>query len=275
MDSFNHIPPQPELSVAPLPVLPPPIDDGKNAVVDLLDVLLIVVAAFFAYFVAGIVGTAIYLGAHPRLQPQDLEKVLSQNTFFLVVLQFLVYMLLIGFMAFLVVLRHRTSLAAAIRWNFPMRKQALSALAVGVALALCSDLGEVIFHRWIPKSLPITEYFKDRPSALLLAGFGILIAPLVEEMVFRGFLYPALSRKTGIVPAVIITAAGFALLHGSQLAYSLIPLLLIFLVGVVLTIVRAVTKSVATSVLVHVAYNSMLFLQLFIGTHGFRDFGSV
>jgi membrane protease YdiL (CAAX protease family) len=146
------------------------------------------------------------------------------------------------------------------------------ALASGVALALFSDVAQVVLHRWIPKSLPITEFFQDRSSAMLLAGFGILVAPLVEEMLFRGFLYPALARWIGAVPAIVITAAGFALLHGGQLAYSWVPLLLIFTVGAVLTIVRAMTKSVASSVLVHMAYNFTLFLQLYIGTHGFRNF---
>jgi membrane protease YdiL (CAAX protease family) len=47
-------------------------------------------------------------------------------------------------------------------------------------------------------------------------------------------------------------------------------LLVIFTVGVVLTITRAITKSVATSVLVHMAYNFTIFAQVYIGTQGFR-----
>lgn len=271
MDSFNNIPPQPEFSVAPLPVSPPPIDDGKNAVVDLLDVALIIMVAFAAYFSCGLLAAVVYLATHPGHNPQDLAKVLSRNALFVVPLEFVVYLLLIGFMAFLVWTRHKTSLAQAIRWNFPARRRALYALAGGLGLALFSDVAELVLGRWIPKSLPITEFFQDRSSALLLAAFGILVAPLVEEMLFRGFLYPALSRWTGPVPAVIITAVGFAFIHGGQLAYSLVPLLLIFVVGVVLTVTRAVTKSVATSVLVHMAYNFTLFFQFYIGTQGFRN----
>ena len=263
--------PQPDLSPTPLIAAPPPIDDGKNAIVGLLDVFLIIVVAFAAYFVCGTMAGIVFLATHPRQNPQDLAKLLSHNTWFVLSLELVVYLLLIGFMTFLVWVRHRTSLGQAIRWNLPNRRRAIYALAGGFGLALCSDVAQVIFSRWIPKSLPITEFFQDRSSALLLAGFGVLIAPLVEEMLFRGFLYPALSRWTGAVPAVIVTAAGFALLHGAQLAYSLVPLLLIFVVGAVLTITRAVTKSVATSVLVHMAYNFTLFLQFYIGTHGFRN----
>lgn len=268
---FPAAPSQSELPAAPFPAVPPPIDDGKNAVVDLMDVGLIIAVAFAAYFVCGAMAAIVFLIAHPKQNPQELAKVLAHNTWFVLSIELMVYVLLIGFMAFLVWIRHRRSLGQAIRWNVPARTRTLFALMGGVGLAVFSDVAQVVFSRWIPKSLPITEFFQDRTSALLLAGFGVLIAPAVEEIMFRGFLYPALSRWTGVVPAVIITSAGFALLHGAQLAYSLVPLLLIFVVGAVLTITRAVTKSVATSVLVHMAYNFTLFLQFYIGTHGFRN----
>ncbi len=271
VDPFDNIPPPPELLVAPLPVPPLPIDDGKSAAVDLVDVLLLIVFAVGAYLVAGTLAGVVYMAMHPGRPPQELAKALAQNIYFAVSLQLLVYMLLIGFMAFLARTRHNKPLGQAVRWNPPSRRVAGYALAGGVALALWSDIAEAIFHRWIPKSLPINEYFHDRSSAFLLAAFGVFIAPFVEEMLFRGFLYPALSRWTGRSFSIIITAAAFALLHGGQLAYSLIPLLLIFFVGAVLTIVRARANSVATSVLVHMAYNFTLFSQLYIASQGFRN----
>ena len=99
---------------------------------------------------------------------------------------------------------------------------------------------------------------------MLLGAFGILVAPLMEEIVFRGFLYPALARWTGALPSIVVTASAFTLLHGAQLAYAWAPLLLIFMVGVALTVTRAVTKSVATCVIIHMAYNFVLFAQTYI-----------
>jgi membrane protease YdiL (CAAX protease family) len=46
--------------------------------------------------------------------------------------------------------------------------------------------------------------------------------------------------------------------------------LVIFIVGLALTIARAVTKSVAASLIMHMAYNATLSVLLFIGTDGFR-----
>jgi uncharacterized protein len=97
------------------------------------------------------------------------------------------------------------------------------------------------------------------------------VAPLMEELLFRGFLYPALARWTGTVVSVIVTASAFTLLHGAQLGYSWAPLLLIFVVGLTLTITRVRTNSVATCVIVHMTYNFVLLLQTYIATHGFRQ----
>jgi len=54
------------------------------------------------------------------------------------------------------------------------------------------------------------------------------------------------------------------------LAHAWVPLLVLFSVGVVLTLVRARTNSVAMCVLVHMGYNGVLFGMLFYFTDGFR-----
>jgi membrane protease YdiL (CAAX protease family) len=87
---------------------------------------------------------------------------------------------------------------------------------------------------------------------------------------FRGFLDPALANSLGMVSAIAITAGSFALLHSPQLAHAWAPLLILFAVGTALTVVRAVTKSVATCVLIHMGYNFTLFTLVFIVTQGFR-----
>jgi hypothetical protein len=46
--------------------------------------------------------------------------------------------------------------------------------------------------------------------------------------------------------------------------------LIIFLVGIILTTVRAFKKSVAATVLMHMAYNGTIFISAYIATDGFR-----
>jgi len=261
--------PQPPPLASATPLTPPP----SGSAVDLVDVLLIALVAFFALFGCGFAGLIIYWFQHRalHLSSEGLSKAFSHDTLYLVLVQLSAYLFVIGFMSLLTWGRHRLPLLQAISWNAPARQRIFSAVAGGIGLAIVSDVGNVVLNRWIPKSLPITEMFKDRSSAFLLAGFGILVAPLVEEMLFRGFLYPALARFTGALPSIVVTASLFTLLHGAQLSFSWAPLSLIFIVGLALTIVRAATRSVATSVVVHVTYNFTLLAQAFAVTHGFRQ----
>ena len=250
---------------------PVPIGDPVRPGVDLLDVVLVALMAVLAFVVFSGITAGVFMYTHHLQSSRALEDALAKNAFFIVSTEFVTYLAIVGFMVFLVWTRHGMSLSRAIQWNVPGGRLAVNALMIGAALAVVSDIGEVVFHRWIPDSLPITEYFKDRPSALLLAAFGILVAPLMEELFFRGFLYPALARWTGTFVSVVVTASAFTLLHGAQLGYSWAPLLLIFIVGVALTVTRVVTRSVATGVIVHMTYNFVLLLQTYVVTHGFRQ----
>lgn len=276
MHSFDPISPAEPLP--PLTLEPLPVPEPVKTEIDLLDVLLVAVAMAVSFFVIGSVAAGIFIFAHRShgLNPKAVQDALTTNVFFIVPTQFVIYVAIIGFMALLVWGRHKTSLGEAVHWNLPAsRRIFVNAVITGAALAVFSDIGQFGLRRWIPDSLPITEFFKDRPSALLLGAFGILVAPLMEELLFRGFLYPALARWTGATASLIITASAFTLLHGAQLGYAWAPLLLIFVVGFTLTVTRMRTNSVAVCVIVHMTYNFLLLLQTYIATHGFRQMQGV
>ena len=121
----------------------------------------------------------------------------------------------------------------------------------------------------MPKTTPFDQFF-DRPlDAYLTVAFAITLGPLMEELFFRGFLYPVIARRMGAVWGIILTALPFGLMHYAQYR-SWSAVLIIILVGVVLTTVRAVTKSVASSFLAHVGYNGTLMVLAAWATDGFR-----
>ncbi len=70
--------------------------------------------------------------------------------------------------------------------------------------------------------------------------------------------------------AVLITSGGFAMVHSEQLGQAWGPLLVLFVVGLVLTLTRVVTRSVTPGFLIHVGYNLTLFSLLYAGTDHFR-----
>jgi membrane protease YdiL (CAAX protease family) len=159
-----------------------------------------------------------------------------------------------------------------IGWRWPRRTWLRFVLA-GIVLAIVIQLAS----QWlpIPPSLPIEKFFQTRTYAYLMAGFGILIAPAIEELYFRGFLYPVLARALGMVAGVAMTSFAFTLLHGLQLSFSWAAMLMIFIVGLALTLVRAWTRSVAAGVLLHMSYNGTLFAFAFIASDGFRHLEKV
>ena len=79
-----------------------------------------------------------------------------------------------------------------------------------------------------------------------------------------------LVRRLGVVLAIVLTAAGFGLIHAPQLGRAWAPVLVVFLVGLVLTITRALTKSVAAGLLIHIAYNGTISALIFVASDGFR-----
>lgn len=271
-------------------------------------------------------------------------------------------------------------------WRWPGNLGWLAFMMGGALLAV--GLGELSRLLPIPKSLPMDKFFQNQQGAYLMMIFGVAIAPLAEEMLFRGFLYPVLDRwlqtlfmtpwqlrrgfiwilimagwgyvenrlplawsvllavvaflvvgslvvarsvrsegkpsgllllpaaatvawglasraisphafgiattallilafllglfsigpglgvsvagRWGRLLAVLATSLAFAMVHSEQLGQAWGPLLVLFMVGLVLTITRVVTRSVTPGLLIHVGYNLMLFGVLYVGTDHFR-----
>ncbi len=136
-----------------------------------------------------------------------------------------------------------------------LRNSATHFLAGGAALALVvTFVGGFLNSK---QTLPIEELLKARVSMLLFAILGVLVAPLVEETIFRGFLYPVIARRLGIAAGIAITGTLFGLMHAAQLWGGWGQIALLILVGIVLTWVRARTGTVAASYLVHLGYNGL------------------
>ena len=73
-----------------------------------------------------------------------------------------------------------------------------------------------------------------------------------------------------MIAGSILTSIPFAGMHVPQTGYSLGPFLLLVCVSLVLCWARLGARSLGASVLVHAAYNFMLFAFMFLGTSGFK-----
>jgi uncharacterized protein len=228
------------------------------------DILRIIVLDIGALIV-GMFATLLI--ARWLLYPHRSPGEIAQMPLVAVAAQSLAYLFILGYMYVLVTRVHRRpGFVAAIQWNWP------SNIAVYVSAGVVLSLGlQGLAHFLpVPRELPIDNFFRTPTEAWTLSIFNVTLAPLMEELFFRGFLYPVLTRRLGFSAAVFLTALVFALLHGAQLMFSWGPMLVIFLVGFVLTMVRAKTNSVAAALLVHMAYNGTIDLAMFVATDRFR-----
>lgn len=224
--------------------------------------VLAVVALICSLFIVGAIGGMVAYAVTGKIRP-DQFAVLA------IVAQGMAYALVLAYIARILQERSGASAMSALEWNWSPRLLGIGLLG-GVVLALVTMLLQSRLP--VPKDLPIEQLFKGPGTAYAFALFAVMLAPLFEEVYFRGLMFPLVRRGLGSLPAVLITSAAFALIHGTQLAFSWSALLSVFFVGLVLTVVRSRFHSVAASWTVHVAYNTTLMLTLWFSTDQFRHF---
>ncbi len=206
------------------------------------------------------------LATHQFVYPGLSWEQISQKPAIELLAEVMAYIAVIFYMVALVEGQYHRRFLEAIFWNWPLRIWGLAAFGAVLLFAL-QGLAHFLP---MPKDVPFEQFFKHPLDAYLTSILAISFGPVMEELFFRGFLYPVLARRLGIGAGIFLTALGFGLLHSMQLGFAWGAVFIIFLVGLALTIVRAVTNSVASSLIVHVAYNSTLTVLTFVGTSGFR-----
>ena len=94
--------------------------------------------------------------------------------------------------------------------------------------------------------------FEAAPSPGLLLVGGSVIAPVVEEIFFRGFVFSGLRQRYGWQKAALISSAVFAVAHFQPMA--IVP---IFLLGVIFAYLYHRSNSVWPAILMHVLTNAL------------------
>jgi uncharacterized protein len=134
----------------------------------------------------------------------------------------------------------------------------LGMLTVGAAMtsAISALQGQQFVN---PQVHDMSQGQQLTPLHLVMFLFGTaIVAPIVEELFFRGMLYPLLRRRLPAWLAIVANAAIFAALH-------FIPILLpmLFVMGLLLTFVRARTHSIIPGILIHALNNAVFVLGVY------------
>jgi membrane protease YdiL (CAAX protease family) len=110
-------------------------------------------------------------------------------------------------------------------------------------------------------SQPIVQLFEgitDPTKKIPIIVLAVVIAPLAEEFVFRGFLYGVTKRFAGSLPALAFSGAVFALVH-----LHLPSLLPLFLLACVLTFAYELTGSLLVPMAMHSLFNAITLVGVF------------
>jgi membrane protease YdiL (CAAX protease family) len=129
-------------------------------------------------------------------------------------------------------------------------------LALFPVLFLLTVLQERLcrLFQWKLTPQPIPEMFITTDSTAvvaLLTVFALVIAPVVEEIYFRGLAYPALKQRLGPDRALLVVSAVFALIHCH--VPSLVPL---FGLALGLGVAYEISGSLAAPITLHVLFNA-------------------
>ncbi len=160
--------------------------------------------------------------------------------------------------------RHRQGYAYLGLGTKPAFKTLIKAILLGLAAQI---LGVLLLQLFPPPPDLETPFKRLMNSGALGIGMltmmAVIMAPLLEEVLFRGLLQPALARW-GAWIAIGISAVLFSALHAIQLQGYWPGLTSIFLVGMVLGWLRHRTGLLWASIACHAAYNGLAIVLLLI-----------
>jgi uncharacterized protein len=91
---------------------------------------------------------------------------------------------------------------------------------------------------------------------------GVILAPIVEETFFRGFLFAGFRQQWGYQKAALLSSAIFAVAH-----HELAAILPIFLIGYIFSYLYQKSNSILPGMLMHFLVNAFGFIGLFVFMH--------
>ena len=142
---------------------------------------------------------------------------------------------------------------------------ALCALITAISLAQMSYL----IQRLFPTVQVTPSMYENMSQSAIssdvfgLAVMAVVIAPLCEEVFFRGFLFNAMRRRMPISIATVVSAGIFGFGH----AYEFVPAVQTVLVGIALTMIYRWRGTLVAPIAMHAAYNALFMIALLASMH--------
>jgi uncharacterized protein len=144
-------------------------------------------------------------------------------------------------------LRYHMPVLKPLGWVWPPLRYFMLAPALGSIFAVAVAVFVQLRHQ-VTAPVPIADLF----------ALSLVLGPILEESLFRGYLFPVLERSGGKLVAVVVTALLFALFHGPVNAAHWFWLTA---TGIAYGWMRVASESTSASALMHASYNLALILM--------------
>ncbi|MEA3350418.1 MAG: type II CAAX endopeptidase family protein [Chloroflexota bacterium] len=156
-------------------------------------------------------------------------------------------------------------------WNdLGLRNFAASSLGLGCGLMILSwgfnlvySLMLAIYGLQVQPDIKLLFADISSPGWIFIAG--VVIAPVVEEIIFRGFIFAGLRGRYGWKKAALISSALFALIHIQPLA--VIP---IFILGLIFAYLYQRSGSIWPAIIMHMSTNALALGAAYIVSEYFQ-----
>lgn len=147
-------------------------------------------------------------------------------------------------------------------------KTLLYAPAAGFAIVLVIHflLDQTGLFQWIEhvthapaeqSIVSVLRHSSDIPLIIVICFSAAIAAPIVEELIFRGYLYPIMKKYTGAWFALISTSLLFGIIH-----VSLVPLIPLAIFGAMLVLLYEYTGSIWTPMIAHCIFNTTTLINI-------------
>ena len=151
----------------------------------------------------------------------------------------------------------------------PSRRQLLLAILAGVTFgAIYLAVAEYVLP--MPRGArvgPMAQIAASGPLGRAVFGFvAVLLAPPVEEFLFRGLLLKGFAESWGLNAAALFVSGVFVLLHLTEVLFYWPALIAIMTLTVATLAARLMTGSVVAAMALHAAYNTTIVMIVFVGS---------
>lgn len=237
----------------------------------LLAAVCVVLGSFALIVILQLIGVVPYfvwraLNALPLMETAQPDK----NVILISIIAMLpAHILTLGLAWVVVTGRGKRDFWRALGWEWSPHYGRAAEIAACVVITLgLYGVGVALFHIFGDQETDLVRMLNSSQAARYgIVAMATLTAPLVEEVVYRGVLYPALQRRTGTLWAVVGVMFVFALIHVPQYYPSFGAISTIGILSLSLTLVRAHTGRLLPCVIIHTIFNSISSAAILLEPH--------